>query len=192
MFLHLKDHFSGADEYWNQYLTAQRRIEVPARTILLQEGKVARKYFFIEKGCARVWFNNNGKDVTVQFFFEHEGLSSIESFIKNTPGPFTIETIEPCTIWEIDKHQIDALLPEMERQPDFYKTLLGISFQRQVHYMNEFVSFIRDTPQQRYERLLADRPHIVQRIPQHYIASYLGISAVHLSRIKNKLARTKK
>jgi DNA-directed RNA polymerase specialized sigma subunit len=57
--------------------------------------------------------------------------------------------------------------------------------------MNEFVSFIRDTPEQRYQKLLKERPHIVRRVPQHYIASYLGISKVHLSRIKSKLAKGK-
>jgi DNA-directed RNA polymerase specialized sigma subunit len=57
--------------------------------------------------------------------------------------------------------------------------------------MNEFVSFIRDTPEQRYQNLLKQRPHIVRRVPQHYIASYLGVSKVHLSRIKSKLAKGK-
>ena len=71
----------------------------------------------------------------------------------------------------------------------FLKALIGISFERQRHYMNEFLSRIRDTPQQRYLNLLKERPHIVRRIPQHYIASYLGITSVHLSRIKNKLAQ---
>jgi DNA-directed RNA polymerase specialized sigma subunit len=57
--------------------------------------------------------------------------------------------------------------------------------------MNEFVSFIRDSPEERYRKLLNERPHIVQRVPQHYIASYLGVSKVHLSRIKSKLAKGK-
>jgi len=188
MFLHLKNKFPHLDKYWDKYLAVQRRVELPARSVLLMEGKVSKKYFFIEKGCARVCFNNNGKDVTVQFFFENEGLSSIESFRKNVPSPFTIETIEPSIIYEIDKHDIESLIQELDTVQDFYKILLDISLQRQVHYMNEFVSFIRDTPLQRYQHLLQDKPHIIKRVPQHYIASYLGISTVHLSRIKNKPA----
>ncbi len=58
--------------------------------------------------------------------------------------------------------------------------------------MHEFVSFIRDTPEQRYQNLLNDRPHIVQRVPQHYIASYLGISrGSPLKRIKSGVLREK-
>jgi DNA-directed RNA polymerase specialized sigma subunit len=55
--------------------------------------------------------------------------------------------------------------------------------------MNHFLSSIRDTPRQRYLNLVKEKPQIVKRVPQHYIASYLGITTVHLSRIKSKIAR---
>jgi hypothetical protein len=79
----------------------------------------------------------------------------------------------------------------LSHEAGFVQMILQMSGQRQVHYINEFVSFIRDTPEQRYQHLLNDRPHIIQRVPQHYIASYLGVSTVHLSRIKSKLAKGK-
>jgi len=85
----------------------------------------------------------------------------------------------------------NAMLKELDQNPDFLKALMDISFERQRHYMYEFLSRIRDTPIQRYINLIKDRPHIVQRVPQHYIASYLGVTSVHLSRIKNQLARKK-
>jgi DNA-directed RNA polymerase specialized sigma subunit len=66
-----------------------------------------------------------------------------------------------------------------------------VLIERQLHYMKEFLSYIRDTPQQRYLNLLEQKPQLIQRVPQHYIASYLGISSVHLSRIKNKLLKEK-
>jgi CRP-like cAMP-binding protein len=81
------------------------------------------------------------------------------------------------------------MLDELGQDSEFLKALLEISFERQRHYMNEFLSRLRDTPQQRYITLLRERPHIVKRVPQHYIASYLGITGVHLSRIKNKLTQ---
>ena len=167
------------------------RIQVPARTVLLQEGDISRKAYLIEKGCLRVWFNNNGEDMTFQFFFENSTVSSIESFRKNIPSLFSIETIEPCTLWWIDKTDVDNLLEEVTEIPALRQQILDAMFERTLHYMQHFLSFIRDTPQERYLNLLTERPHIVQRVPQHYIASYLGISSVHLSRIKNKLAHKK-
>jgi len=186
-----KDRFPNLNPYWEKYIALQKRVEYPARTILLQEGKTAQNYYFIEKGCLRLCFDNNGKDTTVQFFFENEGVASLESFQKNIPSVFTIETIEPSIIQILPKAVFNAMLKELDQNTDFLKAMMEISFERQRHYINEFLSRIRDTALQRYITLIKERPHIVKRVPQHYIASYLGITSVHLSRIKNKQARKK-
>ena len=183
--------FPLSPEKWDDYVSRFKRIQVPARTVLLREGDISRKAYLIEKGCLRVWFNKNGEDMTFQFFFENNTVSSIESFKKNIPSLFSIETIEPCTLWWIDKTDIDKILEEVSEIPAVRNQILDALFERTLHYMKHFLSFIRDTPQERYVNLLTQRPHIVQRVPQHYIASYLGVSSVHLSRIKNKLARVK-
>jgi CRP-like cAMP-binding protein len=186
-----KDRFPHLNIYWAKYAALQVRVKYPARTTLLQEGKTAQNYFFIEQGCLRVWFDNNGKDTTFQFFFENDGVASLESFQKNVPSAFTIETIEPSIIQVLPKVEFNNMLNELDQNPEFLKALMDISFERQRHYMNEFLTRLRDTPLQRYLNLVKDKPHIVQRVPQHYIASYLGITSVHLSRIKNKLAGKK-
>ena len=64
-------------------------------------------------------------------------------------------------------------------------------FQRTFDYIRHFVSFIKDSPTQRYLTLIEEKPQIIQRVPQHYIASYLGVTTVHLSRIKSKLVHKK-
>ncbi|WDF79615.1 Crp/Fnr family transcriptional regulator [Mucilaginibacter sp. KACC 22773] len=191
MIFHFKNKFPQLNPFWDKYLEYQKRLEVPAKTILLEEGKVSQHYIFIEKGCVRAFFYNKGDDKTVQFFFEDEGLASLESFVNNTPSAFTVETIEPSIVYLLPKQYVTQLMDELSREPDFSQLTLRLSAARQSHYINELVSFIRDTPEERYQKLLNERPHIVQRVPQHYIASYLGISKVHLSRIKSKLAKGK-
>lgn len=191
MLFHFKDQYPQLNVFWDRYLKFQKRLEVPAKTILLQEGKISQNYIFIEQGCVRLYFNKEGNDKTVQFFFENEGLTSFESFVNNAASLFSIETIEPSVVYLLPKPFVVQLLEELSHEPDFLKMVFWISAQRQSHYMNEFVSFIRDTPEQRYQKLFGERPQIVQRVPQHYIASYLGISTVHLSRIKGKLAKGK-
>jgi CRP-like cAMP-binding protein len=191
MLFHFKNKFPQLNAYWEKYLPFQKRMEVPAKTILLEEGKKSQHYIYIEKGCVRTFLNKNGDDKTVQFFFENEGLTSFESFINNVPSAVTIETIEPAVIFLLHKKYVTQFLEDLSQQPGFMKMIMQTVAQRQMHYMNEFVSFIRDTPEQRYQKLLKERPHIIRRIPQHYIASYLGISKVHLSRIKSKLAKGK-
>jgi len=191
MFFHFRNKFPQLDGWWEKYKPMAKRVEAAAKTVLLEEGKKSKQYIFIEKGCVRAFFNNNGKECTVQFFFEDQGLTSFDSFVNDVPSQFTIETIEPCVVYLLPKRYVMQLIGELSGEPGFAAILLQMSAQRQKHYINEFVSFIRDTPEQRYQYLVKERPHLIRRVPQHYIASYLGVSTVHLSRIKNKLAKVK-
>lgn len=177
--------FPPDDPKWPEYAACFHRLAVPARTTLLREGEVAKRGYFVEQGCLRVWFDRQGKDLTFQFFFEDQTVSSLESFRHHRPSLFAIETIEPCVLWWIAREDAYRLLRELSEYPAARDWLAGLLFERMTHYMEHCLAFIRDTPRQRYDHLLAHEPRIVQRIPQHYIASYLGISSVHLSRIKS-------
>jgi CRP-like cAMP-binding protein len=191
MFKQFRNKFPLTDEKWNEYTSYFNRLEVPAKTILLEEGEISKKLFIIEKGCIRVWFNNNGKDLTTQFFFENQSVASIESFMKKFPSPVVVETIESSVLWWISKNDLDKILEEIKEIPAMRDRLFDMLFERTFDYMKHFVSFIKDSPTQRYLNLIEERPQIVQRVPQHYIASYLGVSTVHLSRIKSKLVQKK-
>ncbi len=191
MFDQFRNKLPLTDEKWLEYTNYFNRIEVSAKTVLLEEGEISKKLFIIEKGCVRVWFNNNGKDLTTQFFFENQSVASIESFMKKSPSPVVVETIEPSILWWIHKNDLDKILEEIKEIPEFRDRLINMLFQRTFDYMKYFVSFIKDSPTQRYLGLIEERPQIIQRVPQHYIASYLGVTTVHLSRIKSKLAHKK-
>lgn len=181
-----------SEEKWTDYTSCFRQIIVPAKTTLLKEGEISRKFFLIEKGCIRAWFNNEGKDITFQFFFENSTVASIESFRKERPSPVSLETIEPSTLWWIHKKDADRIIGEIVALPDLRDRFINAIFERTFDYMAHFFSFIKDTPAGRYQALIRERPEIVKRVPQHYIASYLGISTVHLSRIKSQLAKEKR
>jgi CRP-like cAMP-binding protein len=191
MFNQFRNKFPLTDEKWMEYTNCFKRLEIPAKTILLEEGEVSKRLFIIEKGIIRVWFNNNGKDLTTQFFFENQSVASIESFMKKLPSPVVIETIEPSVVWWISKNDLDKILEEIKEIPELRDRFINMLFERTFDYMKHFVSFIKDSPTQRYLNLIEERPQITQRVPQHYIASYLGISTVHLSRIKSKLLQKK-
>nr|WP_199157976.1 Crp/Fnr family transcriptional regulator [Pedobacter sp. ASV2] len=189
MFSPLTERNTYLQPYWEKFIALHKRVELPARTILLNEGEISKRSFLIEKGCIRAWFNNNGNDSTFQFFFENEIFSSRESFKKNIPSMCTFETIEPSIIYIIEKVDFEKIMSELGQDAVFLRKMIDVLFERQFHYMKEFLSMIRDAPEQRYLNLLKDAPHLIKRVPQHYIASYLGVSSVHLSRIKSKLLK---
>ena len=157
--------------------------EIPAKTTLLEEGKVSKNMFFIEKGCLRTWVNNKGKDITTQFFFEGNSVSSIESFRTNQPSLYSIESIEQCIIHTISQKDFHRIL---DKSPSIKKEMEEHLFRRLAHYQQLLLSHLIETPQERYENLLKKNPEIIKRVPQHYIASYLGITSVSLSRIRNR------
>ncbi|HPT20647.1 MAG TPA: Crp/Fnr family transcriptional regulator [Bacteroidales bacterium] len=168
---------------WEKFQNVFMEKEIASKTILLNEGEVSTKLHFIKKGCLRLWFNKEGKDITVQFFFEGQVVSSIDSLMSNQPSMFTIESIEPCTIISLKKNDLEQIfLTHPELKEGFNEVL----FQRFKNYAYLFLSRIRDTPQERYADLLKNHPEIIKRVPQHYIASYLGITAISLSRIRNR------
>lgn len=164
-------------------------MEVPAKTVLLKEGETSLNAYFIEKGIVRAWYNNDGKDVTFQFFMENTMFSSLESFRKGLPSMVSFETIEPCILWQIDKPTADKILEEVYEDPGMRSEFMDSVFERVFDYMKHFFSFIKDSPQERYLNLCKEKPDIIKRVPQHYIASYLGVTTVHLSRIKSKILK---
>jgi len=177
-------------EHQAEFAARWKQLELLSGTVLLSEGEVSRRAFLIEKGCLRVWFMNRGRDVTAQFFFENEGLSSIESFRTGSPSLFTIEAIEPSIVWALSKEDYDEVEREARTDIRTLGALLDAAYTRQIHYMKLFRSFLRDRPQERYRRLVEEEPRIVQRVPQRYIASYLGITPESLSRIRARLAKS--
>lgn len=160
-----------------------KQLEVPAKTMLLQEGQISRTMYFIEKGCLRTWVNNDGKDITTQFFFEGDAVSSIESFRTNQPSLYSIESLEPCVLQTLSAKDFQEIL---DASPEFRKSMEDRMFKRFYQAQQIFYSYLKNTPQKRYEELQQQYPHIVERVPQHYIASYLGITSVSLSRIRNR------
>lgn len=170
-------------ENWSYFQDSFVETEVPSRTVLLHAGEISSHINIIKKGCLRQWFNKDGKDITLQFFFENQPVASIDSFLNNQPSLFTIESIEPSTIISIRKETFEKLHKTFPQFRDSFNEYL---FQRFRNYALLFLSRIKDSPKERYEDLVKNHPEIIKRVPQHYIASYLGITPISLSRIRNK------
>jgi CRP-like cAMP-binding protein len=172
------------DQKWGQFLELLTERHVSAKTILLNEGEISTHAHIITKGCLREWFNKDGKEVTFQFFFEGQAVASIDSFLNNQPSLYTIESIEPSIIYSISKDKFEEIF---QLFPEFKGRFQELMYQRFRNYANLFLSRIKDSPKERYEDLIQNYPQIIKRVPQHYIASYLGITPTSLSRIRNRI-----
>ncbi|AEJ23593.1 Crp/Fnr family transcriptional regulator [Weissella koreensis KACC 15510] len=155
-----------------------------ANKTLLFEGDIADKIYFIEKGAIRLWNNDDGKEITFQFFFEGQVVSSYESFYLKNPSVFSIETIEETDVLVLEKEKLDILLID---SPDLLKIMMNQLSERFIVYTEYFLSRIKESPEERYLSLLEKNSELIKRVPAQYIASFLGITPVSLSRIKNRI-----
>ena len=164
-------------------LIGTNNLSIPSKTILLEEGKIADRLYLIHKGCLRLFFYNEGKDITFQFFFEGDFVASFDSLYRRKPSLFSLESIEPTEVSTIKRDDFYHIIEQRPSLKQIYEEKLIDRFHV---YQQLFLSRIKNTPQQRYEELLKEYPDIIQRVPQHYIASYLGITPVSLSRIRKR------
>jgi CRP-like cAMP-binding protein len=183
MFDQLLENIKKDKTKWREFQDLLIEREIASKTVLLHEGEIANQVFYIKKGCLREWFNKDGKDITFQFFLEGQAVASIESFISNQPSIYTIESIEPSTLFSLSKENFNQL---QRLFPEFKDRFQEFMFQRFRNYARLFLSRIKDTPGERYADLINNHPEIIKRVPQHYIASYLGITPISLSRIRNR------
>lgn len=167
---------------WRKYHHLWKHEEVGARHALLKEGDISRKIYVIDKGCVRNWFNHNGKEISFQFFFEGDVVYSPESFRKSIASQFTIETVEPVSLRWLSQKDMALVREDLL----LYNEMIERAADKQAEFMRHFFSYLKNTPQERYELLLQQHPEIIKRVPLQYIASYLGITPVSLSRIRNR------
>ena len=155
----------------------------PPFTIILNAGKPALELFLIKKGCVRAWFNKDGVDITLQFFFEGDTVTSLESFLEGTPSTLFLETIEETEVQSINRKDFLALL---EQSPDVKDWFYGEAVKKLLVHARRLLSLLQYKPFERYQQLLDNDSPVLKRVPQQFIASYLGITPVSLSRIKHR------
>jgi len=175
------------EEYLDRILKLVLVKEVPAKTILLFEGDIATKLFLVLDGCLRTYFiKENGVEITSHFFVEGQMVTSFESAMTGLPSRRYIDAVEDSILGIIPLKSIENLMRENSHARDYFNRIL---ISRLIYYIHQHASFILDNPEKRYKKLLQENPELVSRLPQQYIASYLGITPVSLSRIRSRLKK---
>jgi CRP-like cAMP-binding protein len=152
------------------------------KDILLKEGEVCSKIYFVVKGLLRIYFiDDKDEEKTFHFCLENTFGTDYESFLKGIPSSFSIQAMEDT----------DVLVISFEMLQNIYRVLkygekLGRRITEEYFFLvNEKIKALYvNTPMVRYRDMNKRFPNIHQRVPQHYIASYLNITPVHLSRLK--------
>ncbi len=161
---------------------------VPKKTIMLRAGEVCNFEAYVIKGCLRRYYiDANGHEVILQFAVEDSWISDISfSIYENQPSRVFIETIEDCELLCFTPEAKEALFLRAPR----FERAFRILMQRNLAVTQErLFDTITRSGAEKYQDFLNKYPSIPQRVPQHYIASYLGITPEFLSKVRAKIAR---
>lgn len=157
---------------------------------LLQAGQVAHEVFFVVKGALHQFYlDEAGNERTCNFTFENEFVTDLESFSQQTRSPSSIKALTETTCMTIRCVDTVALLRESPAINEFFRLLVERIASVSIRRTKALLSF---SPEKQFSDLIAEKPEILQRVPQRYIAQYLGIAPESLSRIKKRLIPAKK
>ena len=155
-------------------------------TYLLREGQTAKEAYFVIEGCVREYKLSNGEEKTSAFFTEEQSVINFDSMINQTPSKINFVCEEPSTLAVLDMEKEKNLYKKHPR----FETFCRNGVEKMIgEKHDQLVDSITLKPEQRYLKLMQERPGLINRVPQYHIASYLGIKPETLSRIRKRIAK---
>ncbi|MBL7782031.1 MAG: Crp/Fnr family transcriptional regulator [Saprospiraceae bacterium] len=183
LFDFISKYISLTEEEKNTILSLNIFRSVKKGTTLLQEGQKSKDSYFVLKGCIRTYYVIDGEEKTTAFYTEMEALTP-HCVINKTPSEYYVSCIEDTILTVSDSDmevEVNSKFPKFE-------TMCRIMAEELLAKQRvDFDAFKTSSPEQRYLNLLEKRPDLVQRVPQHQLASYLGIKPQSLSRLRARI-----
>lgn len=170
-------------EQVDAFCTKLKPKKLARKEYLLGFGQKCNFMAFILKGSLRYYSETETADMTLNFFTENTWVADYESFISQKPTQNYLQALEPTELKVITLDDIHCLI---EQYPPFRN--LASFMSNWAILTSHYTSMINLSPDQRYAMLLRDNPKWVNRFPQMYIASYLGITKETLSRVKSRIS----
>lgn len=157
--------------------------KVKKNDYLLQPGQVCRDLIFVREGCLRLYYISNEIETSVWFSFKNSSAIEIASFISEQPTNYFLQAIEDSEVLLLTKVELNKLYNEYPKLHEMMKNFLEDVV---LNLIDRFTSLQRDTAEERYLHLLS-KPDYLQKIPQKYLASFIGVTPTSLSRIRRKI-----
>ena len=174
------------EEVIKQYLTPKK---LRKKQYLLQEGDVCKHIAFVEKGALKAYVvDDAGAESIIQFALEGWVISDLYSFLTGEPATYNIDALENAELVLISKSAHEELLKKLP----IYETYIRLQITGAYIALQKRLTSIISLPlEERYKNFLAVYPNIAQRVPQHMIASYMGLTPETLSRVRSRMASRK-
>ncbi len=167
-----------------------RHVKLEQGEAYIREGDTSKKLAFIEQGIMRAYaIKDNGDEATLFLRWEGQFIASHDTIILNEPARFIYRTLSAVTLLELDYDMLETIL---KQHPEFEPLRNYFLMKMLAESLNTIETFVLMSPEERYRQLVENRWDIVNRVPDKYIASMLGITPVSLSRIRKRMNSKKK
>jgi CRP-like cAMP-binding protein len=157
------------------------------RQYLLQEGEVSKTENYVLKGCLRTYqINEKGQEHVMQFSVEDWWVGDMYSFLTETSSAYNIDCLEDCELLQFSKANLQKMYDLVPKTERYFRILVQNAY---VAATQRLLSSISLPANERYAAFIDKYPEIEQRVPNHQIASYLGITPESLSRIRKQVSK---
>lgn len=187
LFDFISKYITLTEEEKNAILSLDLFRSVKKGTILLKEGQNSNESYFVLKGCIRTYYIIDGEEKTTAFYTEMDAFTP-HCVINKMPSEYFISCVENCVV-TVSNTDMEAEINT--KFPKFELMCRKLSEEMLAKKEIDFDEFKTSSPEERYINLLQKRPDLIQRVPQHQLASYLGIKPQSLSRLRARILEKK-
>lgn len=160
--------------------------EIKKGQTLFRKGEFAMYDSFVNRGCLKTSFtDHNGEEHVVQFAVEEDWITDYDSFINNTPSRLDLTAMEDSVLFQLDHPSLEKLIERIPKFERFGRMVREHQFNRLQRCL---ITLLSNNAEERYRDFIQKYPGLANRIPQHQIASFIGITPEYLSRIRWRLA----
>lgn len=175
------------DKEWGLLESHLKIRKLKKHELLAEKGKISNELGFVLEGMLRHYYIKDGEEKTTYFYFENHLVGAYISCINKQPSLLTIQALSDCKLIVFPYDVLEELMAKHMNWQKFGRVLaeyLALGLEERM------VGLLMLSPEERYLELIkGNKVKIIERIPQHYIANYLGLTPVSLSRIRNRVMK---
>lgn len=172
------------DDDWVRFSSVVEPVTYQKNELLIQAGQVEYYIYYVADGMVRLFLNDDGKDISLDFVFSNDFVSAYSSFLTGQPTAFTIQALSDVQALRFSRSNLLTLYDQSHKAERIGRLIAEQAFLRKT---SREVQFLTSNARQRYLHLLEQNPVLVQTISVRHLASYLGIEPESLSRIRREV-----
>jgi len=169
---------------WSEFQKKLTIQQLKKGASLTRNGEICRQVSFINKGLVRMFYLVDGKEICTGFMEENQYVSQYDSFLTHQPSPGNIDALEDCELINLSYDDMQAMYRLYPVFEIFGRKIAETLF---IMISSHNTRLLALSPEERYKSVIEYQPFIIQRVPQYMIASFIGITPEHLSRLRKKM-----